>query len=317
MGLSAEQKYMFDLQGFVILRGVLGAEEVASANAAIDAHRSEFFERQEGIRNAKQATFAGEGGGDSAGSQYTGGRLECGSFLQWEDGDVFRSLLAHPNVAPKLNDLVGAGHRLDHMPLLLSQSAGVEGFDLHGGNISHSGAWNEELAYEYKHGRMVNNLLAVSVALTAVEGSMDQGGFVVAPGSHKSNLACPPSLQTLASAEDRRALLRCPAMAAGDAVLFSEGTMHGALPWAGPAERRFALFRFAPPTRGYGRGVYEAFDPAFLEALPPAQRSVLEPPYGLRLDRVTLGEEGEAQTAAQRDPRKTAFDRTIFQRGYF
>ena len=37
-GITEREKFEFDLNGFLVLRNVLSAEEVASANAAIDAH---------------------------------------------------------------------------------------------------------------------------------------------------------------------------------------------------------------------------------------------------------------------------------------
>ena len=40
---------------------------------------------------------------------------------------------------------------------------------------------------------------------------------------------------------------------AGDVVFFSEATVHGALPWTMPYERRLALYRFANANYAYGR----------------------------------------------------------------
>jgi hypothetical protein len=45
-----------------------------------------------------------------------------------------------------------------------------------------------------------------------------------------------------------------PTTKAGDVVLWSEATVHGATPWRAPHERRIALYRFAPANMGYGRG---------------------------------------------------------------
>ena len=44
--MTPEQKYLFDLNGFIIIRGVLSEEEIAAAHAAIDAHTPLFKERQ-------------------------------------------------------------------------------------------------------------------------------------------------------------------------------------------------------------------------------------------------------------------------------
>jgi len=131
-------------QGYIIVKGALSSEEVAACNASIDRRRNEFYERPSHISNAKQNSFSG-------GSSQASGRLEHGHFLQWpkEDASPFRNILAHPNLVPSLNNYVGEGFRLDHRPLLFIQEKGVEGFDLHGGAIAASGAWNQELAYHY------------------------------------------------------------------------------------------------------------------------------------------------------------------------
>jgi hypothetical protein len=39
--MTAEQKYLFDLNGFIVIRGVLSSEEIAAAHAAMDAHAQE------------------------------------------------------------------------------------------------------------------------------------------------------------------------------------------------------------------------------------------------------------------------------------
>lgn len=43
----------------------------------------------------------------------------------------------------------------------------------------------------------------------------------------------------------------------GDVIIWSEGTVHGALPWMNDHQRRVALFRFAPSTCAYGRSYME------------------------------------------------------------
>ena len=73
-GLTDTEKYLFDLKGFIILRGVLAEEEIESAVGAIEKHKHEFVERHMDIKNAKQEAFAGES---------TNGRLVHGQFLQW------------------------------------------------------------------------------------------------------------------------------------------------------------------------------------------------------------------------------------------
>ena len=51
--MSDIDKFSFDLNGFIIVRGVFSPEEVAEANAAIDVHLGELSERKGPLRNTK------------------------------------------------------------------------------------------------------------------------------------------------------------------------------------------------------------------------------------------------------------------------
>jgi adenosyl cobinamide kinase/adenosyl cobinamide phosphate guanylyltransferase len=52
--ISAAAKYLFDLNGYIVVRGVLSAQEVAVCNACIDRRQTEAKERlDEAVRNAK------------------------------------------------------------------------------------------------------------------------------------------------------------------------------------------------------------------------------------------------------------------------
>jgi hypothetical protein len=93
-------------------------------------------------------------GSDALGGDGTTGRADMGGMLEWEaaDGDPFRAMLAHPRLTPVLNQLVGVGHRMDHLPLLISQSQGAEGFKFHGGATQSDGSWAFDLAYQVRCG---------------------------------------------------------------------------------------------------------------------------------------------------------------------
>ena len=100
--MTPEQKYLFDLNGFIIIRGVLSEEEIAAAHAAIDAHTPLFKERAEkALRNTRDGTpLAGDGNTP---------RLDLGGMLGWPKPhcDIFRKLLCHPKLVPYLKELCG------------------------------------------------------------------------------------------------------------------------------------------------------------------------------------------------------------------
>ena len=53
-GIPADERFLFDLNGFLVLRGILSPEEVAAANAAVDAKQSLMQARDTAaLRNTK------------------------------------------------------------------------------------------------------------------------------------------------------------------------------------------------------------------------------------------------------------------------
>ena len=126
--MTEGERYLFDLNGYLIVRGVLTPEEVEEANKAIDNHAHEMIERSDGpLRNAVKGTkFYGDGPG----------RKDLGRVLEWgEESRVFKSILAHPRLVPLFHGVLGKGYRMDHLPMVLAQNKGSEGFSLHGGTV--------------------------------------------------------------------------------------------------------------------------------------------------------------------------------------
>jgi len=305
-----EERYLFDLNGFLVVRGVLSPAEVAAANDAMDAHQEDAQERNGILRNTRLRTpFAGDG---------SSGRLDLGGMLAWPSagGDAFRSLLAHPKLVPALTALCGPGYRMDHLPLGILQNRGSEGFALHGGPLNSEGQFNPTLQYRCMNGTLFNSLLAMSVQLSDHEAG--DGGFCVVRGSHKQNFPMPKAFID-GGGELGEAHVHQPVTRAGDVVFFSEATVHGAMPWNAEHQRRVVLYRFAPATVAYSRAYAPAWAEAVREHLTPAQRAVLEPPYAARLDRPVLTKGGDEKPdyGAPRPEVKKAFDQAVFGSRYF
>mmetsp|Transcript_8796 Transcript_8796/g.12244 ORF Transcript_8796/g.12244 Transcript_8796/m.12244 type:complete len:361 (+) Transcript_8796:32-1114(+) len=318
--LTTEERFLFDLNGYLVVRGALSNDEVMELNGAIDEHAGEAL-----ARSAKALRNAGEG---SAFSE-KGARRDLGGMLAWET-DVFRRLLAHPKLAPYLCELCGEGYRLDHQPLVLLQDGDSEGFALHGGPLSgddgvpNGGYFNPELQYRCINGQPWNSLLAMAVHL--VDAPDGAGGFCVVRGSHKLNFAVPKHYATGTDIAFADEFAVQPATKAGDVLFFSEATVHGAKPWKMPYERRLALYRFAPPNFAYGRAylnewaVGEDTDlTKVIDLCTPAQRAVLLPPFAPRLERAVTnahGDNGEPQIKL-RSTAKKSHDKAVFKSDYF
>lgn len=307
--LSASDRYLFDLNGFLVLRGVFSPETIGAANAAIDAHMDQLHERTGKLRTS---ALYGRHSPNLAGDGRTG-RSDMGGMLGWAAPhcEPFREVLAHPRLAPLLIELLGEGYRLDHSPLLLHQRKGSEGHTLHGGAVTEAGGPAWPLQYQYAHGQIRTALLTVCMQLTDT-GPTD-GGFCVVPGSHKANFPTPPALADCAALTEH---VRQPTPQAGDALVFTEAVLHGTLPWTSDRERRTVIYRFAPAGLAYGRG-YMPWPDDWVEGATEAQRAVLEPPYHPRMNRPYVGSDGEHRTPRPREGFKVEFDERVFGRKYF
>ena len=86
--------------------------------------------------------------------------------------------------------------------------------------------------------------------------------------------------------------------------------------------RRACLYRFAPSTSAYGRAYHPRWPGADgengdgLEDLTESERAVLQPPFHPRLDRLTLGDDGEVTTQSRAGFKKD-HDAKVFGSKYF
>ena len=114
--MTDDERYLFDINGYLVVRHALSAEDVALANAAIDRHAGEIRER------------VGEDSlsGDSEALQGSTGRGDLGGALLWEEpyGRPFRDMLVNRKVVPYLHELLGPGFRLDHNLGILTMRRG-------------------------------------------------------------------------------------------------------------------------------------------------------------------------------------------------
>ncbi|MFP6590302.1 uncharacterized protein METZ01_LOCUS221691, partial [marine metagenome] len=273
--MNDTQKYLFDLQGFLVVEGVLSKAEVAAANEAIERHADGIVERVgEASLSSDSKTMQGETG-----------RGDLGGLLSWEKPwcDPFRAMLAHPQITPYLNQLLGKGWRLDHNAGLISMRKGAEGHLLHG---SSGPAFDRHQYYIFKDGQMHNGLTVVAWQLADV--NPGDGGLALIPGSHKGNYACPQPVRKWEAHQDVVKQVTCKA---GDVVIFTEAVTHGTIPWSADHDRRSVLFRMSPGNLAYATG-YNPWPESMLEGLTPQQRAVLEPPYHQRLQRPVLDDDG-------------------------
>lgn len=266
--MNDDEKYLFDLNGYIVIKNVLTDIEITQANEAIDRHLD-----QGNIRSREQSLAGG-----SPALEGEHGRGGLSGMLNWEepDCDPFRDMLAHSCIVPYLNEMLGPGFRMDHQMFLLWMDKGAEGFRFHG---SSGPGFDPNQYYIFKNGQMHNGLTVVTFQLTDV--NPGDGGLCVIPGSHKSNYPCPPEMKLYQKHQEHIRHITCKA---GDVVIFSEATTHGTLPWTADHPRRSLLTRYTAGNMSY----VKAYDTP--EWANERQRAVMEPPYHTRLNRPTLDE---------------------------
>lgn len=278
--MTDREKFLFDLQGFLVIRDVLTEAEVARLNEALDANWDQRVDG--GLPAYTSDAIEGE-------------RLPQGminGMLQWPSpwGEPFHELLAHPNVVPHLNTLLGRGWHMDMEPHLFHSVPGTRGQNIHGGYPHFNGGHY----YHYQNGMMRNGMLVVEFLLT--DQNAGEGGFIAIPGSHKSNFLRPRPISLL---EEDAEIVVNPGAKAGDVIIFTEALGHGAMPWRAAHERRVLLYRYSPKTVGFGAGFVKYQFPEWTDKLTEAQRAVLEPAY--KANRPMLDDDLEVEYPAN-DP---------------
>ncbi|MCZ6635168.1 MAG: phytanoyl-CoA dioxygenase family protein [bacterium] len=261
--VSEEDKYYFDLRGYLVVENAISETEVKECNDAIDHYEGEIKTRENGQLAHGSSTLEG-----------SEGRRELHGMLGWPEPyrEPFRKLLVHPTVVSRLNEFSGKGFRLDHGPLLINARTGTEGQRLHGGGEPFSpSVW-----YHQQNGRIFCRGITVAWQLTDV--NPGDGGFACVPGSHKGAEPIPEGVRSI---EDDMGLVAQPAMKAGDVLLFAETMTHGALPWKGEGERRSVLYKYT--SRAAARAVGKHFTPEerygdWVSELTPEQHAVLYGP---------------------------------------
>ena len=265
-GRPDDEKYLFDLNGYLVVEGVLAAEEIRLANEAVDRHLP--------LGRLRPSDESLDGGSDALRGEV--GRGELNGLLEWDSPwcEPFRAMLAHPILVAYLNEMLGPGFRMDHDMFLLWIDKGAEGFELH---RSSGPGFDPNQYYLVRDGKMHNGLTVVALQLTDV--NPGDGGLVVVPGSHKANFRCPEELRAYLKHRENVRQVTCRA---GDAVIFTEAVTHETLPWTSDRPRRTVLTHYTAGNMAY---VPASDAPDWADE---RLRAVMQPPYHTRLNRPTL-----------------------------
>ena len=252
--MTDQERYLFDLQGFLVVENALDADQLAALNALMDERIAQGM-----APDARTRRF--------------------GALLSW--GRPYLDLIDNPRITPYLEELLGRAFRLDHdYADVIRAGKGPIGTTLHGGATP----FHPEFYYRYENGKMHNGLTVVAYNLQDV--NPGDGGFGAVPGSHKSNCPFPDEWREL---ENMHRIVEAVTGPAGCAILFTEALTHGTLPWRSQGERRTVFYKYSPHALSWAARYY---DPDDYEGLTDRQRAILEPPnarYGGRESHVRAG----------------------------
>ncbi|MFT5085796.1 MAG: ectoine hydroxylase-related dioxygenase (phytanoyl-CoA dioxygenase family) [Candidatus Latescibacterota bacterium] len=210
--MNERQKYLFDLQGYVLVEDVLSPEDCAVAIEKIKQRAKPMEKTPDGY--------------DANGTWQNAAGL-------YEAGEPFIKLIDHPKITEVLADIIGPALRCESCYSFVRHK-NCPPFEMHGG---HRGG-RVNFRYSVHNGQIYTGLTVVSIALQDISGK--DGGFACIPGSHKSDFSVP--------AEDRKelfalggSLVQNIAAPKGAAIIFTETLAHGAASWQND-EPRYGLF---------------------------------------------------------------------------
>jgi len=229
--MSPEEKYLYDLRGYLVLEQALAPELVDRLNQTVDELES-LGDEAATTRGAKRHYVRPDNVYAQMGS---GGELSDYYCNVLSYGGVFEELIDLPTTLPYVEEMIDVPCRLDAASFMSRTRAGAFRFH-HGGAelLPYS-----EYAVEDGHFQCVS--VKISFALTDV--GVEDGCLAVIPGSHKSNFANPLVGQIPDPVHPLVEPLPCRA---GDAVVFSEDLSHGAVENRGQRVRRTLFYSYAP-----------------------------------------------------------------------
>ena len=243
--VNEEEKYLFDLQGFLVVEDALDQAQLRSLNLLVDRKVKE-----EVPLESETHRFGN-------------------TLLSW--GQPFQDLVDNPRITPYLGELLGDPFRLDHDYLdIIHSGKGPIGTSLHGG------AYPMHATHYFRcvNGTIRNGLFVVAYNLFDV--NPGDGGFAAVAGSHKSSFQFPKGWQELESSQELPFVTKVTGKA-GTAILFTEAMTHGTLPWRG-LERRTIFYKYSPPALSWSSSYYNSGN---FPNLTSRQKALLSPPSAL------------------------------------
>lgn len=231
--MTPEQRYLFDLKGYLVVRAALDAATVGQINEIIDG-----LEKLTDEQSAERGISRQYRGGDGLYATVAPpppGRLADYDTPALPCGEPYERLIDWPATIGLVQELIGEPMRLDAASFMSRNPGG--GFRFHHG-------YAELLPYcEYVFADGQFKCVSIKIGYALTDVNVDDGAFVVIPGSHKSNFTNPLVGQVPDLSHPLVEAIPCRA---GDAILFTEDLSHAAVENRGAKTRRTLFYSYAP-----------------------------------------------------------------------
>lgn len=258
------QEYLFDLNGYLLIKNALSASEVSELNKGLDEIPLIEPDEWYGYIHREKT------------NDDTRGRI----YQQiYEGGKPFENLIDHPSWIDLVKHFVGGENTFDYKwgDLFIDENFATirkfgEAIGIHSGG--HLGT--KRTQFRYHNGHFQCGQINILIALT--DSGPGDGGTMVIPGSHKANLFHPEfnanQIANGASCDGITGAIEV-FMKAGDAILFVDAISHGSAKRINDGERRFIVFRYGPSWGNFRYGYQPSQE--LLKRLTPRQRKIVHP----------------------------------------
>ena len=272
------RRYLYDLQGYLVVEDVLSPAQVAELNAILDEQLPEFPDDwREQAKKAPQGLYNFYRFGAAGGSHGT-----HAGYLQY--GQPFCDLMDHPLIMEMMRNQLGDCFRLDRI-FGMRMREGMPSGRLHsdyGPSHPFTGAKPGEVypqpGHQARHGFAV-------AAFNLTDCGPETGGLCCIPGSHNTHIRLPQCIRD-GKFDD---VVHVPNAPAGSVTFFTEATTHGTLKWIANHERRSLLYKYCASQLVWSR---ERVRPPEGIELNDRQQRLLEEPAGAHWFFDSLFDEG-------------------------
>jgi hypothetical protein len=247
--LTSEQKYEFDIKGYLVLKQHYDAEAIEQFHAGIDALQAipieyETYKRlgiasyylAAAMEDPDHPAWKGEHRKNRQPNPKTGGvgrvdHVICGT-------DKFDRIVRDP-ILKALHRTLAGGNFYISSTYYIEKWGPADGGSLHNNGYPKDRHFHYE--YDHTHQRFLCSSTR-SVVILSDMSKIENGPFAAIPGSHKANFPCPYEMS-----DARQNPMAVPVFAEpGDVLIFTEGMTHNAYPVTNDSIRRSVFFNYSP-----------------------------------------------------------------------